>query len=560
MSKTKKKLFYSAIVAAAVLLAFVAVVFMTSMTDQQNASVVAGTGENADVVSTATVSPSNDSDYNAIGLKTEMTYSGSFSGMTQQGQSISSASQLDSALKTSGTYYLTRNITYTASLGNTSAASSGTFSGVLYGNGYTVTVNVTDGSKYSWSTDGSYGFLVKNLTGTIRDLNVVIAANQSNWTKFGFNTSGSGTVSQVDGESAYMQNIGGIAGNMTGGLIHNCSVKYTGYLWLVTNGAGPGAGNAWSGDNMANIFGGIAGRASGGIISYTTVDFTGRVVNAGQQRGDGTNHLMISTGGVVGQVGNGTVYMRKITVQGGGWIASEAHTYSRGTFNYPYSDVLTGGIAGWVSSAANANLQVNGVYLNLTYFSQGADTGAYNGVTASNGNGGAVKSYYASTGGINKNAFKSAADSIANDQAGNISSDAYASEMRTSYGIGAVHQSKTNSVSLNNVYVSSATADIIQKHHPYAAHQIYYGRDTSNTYWNRWDWVYTVVDTATLGTEFAFAPTTSVGNTVNHNTADILNLTNSQRGEYFKVSNQSASRFVYNKKQSTDSKYDVYEI
>lgn len=560
MSKTKKKLFYSAIVAVAVLLTFVAVVFMTSMTDQQNASVVAGTGENADVVSTATVSPSNDSDYNAIGLKTEMTYPGSFSGMTQQGQSISSASQLDSALKTSGTYYLTRNITYTASLGNTSAASSGTFSGVLYGNGYTVTVNVTDGSKYSWSTDGSYGFLVKNLKGTIRDLNVVIAANQSNWTKFGFNTSGSGTVSQVDGESAYMQNIGGIAGNMTGGLIHNCSVKYTGYLWLVTNGAGPGAGNAWSGDNMANIFGGVAGRASGGIISYTTVDFTGRVVNAGQQRGDGTNHLMISTGGVVGQVGNGTVYMRKITVQGGGWIASEAHTYSRGTFNYPYSDVLTGGIAGWVSSAANANLQVNGVYLNLTYFSQGADTGAYNGVTASNGNGGAVKSYYASTGGINKNAFKSAADSIANDQAGNISSDAYASEMRTSYGIGAVHQSKTNSVSLNNVYVSSATADIIQKHHPYAAHQIYYGRDTSNTYWNRWNWVYTVVDTSTLGNEFAFAPTTSVGNTVNHNTADILNLTNSQRGVYFKVSNQSESRFVYNIKQGTDSVNDLYQI
>lgn len=560
MSKTKKKLFYSAIVAVAVLLAFVAVVFMTSMTDQQNASVVAGTGENADVVSTATVSPSNDSDYNAIGLKTEMTYPGSFSGMTQQGQSISSASQLDSALKTSGTYYLTRNITYTASLGNTSAASSGTFSGVLYGNGYTVTVNVTDGSKYSWSTDGSYGFLVKNLKGTIRDLNVVIAANQSNWTKFGFNTSGSGTVSQVDGESAYMQNIGGIAGNMTGGLIHNCSVKYTGYLWLVTNGAGPGAGNAWSGDNMANIFGGVAGRASGGIISYTTVDFTGRVVNAGQQRGDGTNHLMISTGGVVGQVGNGTVYMKKITVQGGGWIASEAHTYSRGTFNYPYSDVLTGGIAGWVSSAANANLQVNGVYLNLTYFSQGADTGAYNGVTASNGNGGAVKSYYASTGGINKNAFKSAADSIANDQAGNISSDMYASEMRTSYGIGAVHQSKTNSVSLNNVYVSSATADIIQKHHPYAAHQIYYGRDTSNTYWNRWNWVYTVVDTSTLGNEFAFAPTTSVGNTVNHNTADILNLTNSQRGVYFKVSNQSESRFVYNIKQGTDSVNDLYQI
>ncbi len=560
MSKTKKKLFYSAIVAVAVLLAFVAVVFMTSMTDQQNASVVAGTGENADVVSTATVSPSNDSDYNAIGLKTEMTYPGSFSGMTQQGQSISSASQLDSALKTSGTYYLTQNISYTASTSSSSAASSGTFSGVLYGNGYTVTVNVTDGSKYSWSTDGSYGFLVKNLKGTIKDLNVVIAANQSNWTKFGFNTSGSNTVSQVDGESAYMQNIGGIAGNMTGGLIHNCSVKYTGYLWLVTNGAGPGAGNAWSGDNMANIFGGVAGRASGGIISYTTVDFTGRVVNAGQQRGDGTNHLMISTGGIVGQVGNGTVYMRKITVQGGGWLASEAHTYSRGTFDYPYSDVLTGGIAGWVSSAANANLQVNGVYLNLTYFSQGADTGAYNGVTASNGNGGAVKSYYASTGGINKNAFKSAADSIANDQAGNISSDAYASEMRTSYGIGAVHQSKTNSVSLNNVYVSSATADIIQKHHPYAAHQIYYGRDTSNTYWNRWNWVYTVVDTATLGTEFAFAPTTSVGNTVNHNTADILNLTNSQRGVYFKVSNQSASRFVYNIIQGTDTLNDIYQI
>ena len=557
MSKTKKKLFYSAIVAAVILLAFVAVTFMTSMID--DTSVIAESGEGADAVSTKTVNPSNDSDYNALNVRTDMTYPGTFTGMTQQGSPISDAAGLDAALKTNGTYYLTKNISYEASTSSSSAASRGTFGGVIYGNGYTVTVTVTGGS-YSWTTDGSYGFLVKNLSGTIRDLNVVIVADESNWTKFGFNTSGSGTVSQVDGESAYMQNIGGIAGNMTGGLIHNCSVKYTGYLWLITNGADPAAGNAWSGDNMANIFGGVAGRASGGIISYTTVDFTGRVVNAGQQRGDGTNHLMISTGGVVGQVGNGTVYMRKITVQGGGWIASEAHTYSRGTFNYPYSDVLTGGIAGWVSSAANANLQVNGVYLNLTYFSQGADTGAYNGVTASNGNGGAVKSYYASTGGINKNAFKSAADSIANDQAGNISSDAYASEMRTSYGIGAVHQSKTNSVSLNNVYVSSATADIIQKHHPYAAHQIYYGRDTSNTYWNRWNWVYTVVDTATLGTEFAFAPTTSVGNTVNHNTADILNLTNSQRGVYFKVSNQSASRFVYNIKQGTDSVNDLYQI
>ena len=557
MSKTKKKLFYSAIVAAVILLAFVAVTFMTSMID--DTSVIAESGEGADAVSTKTVNPSNDSDYNALNVRTDMTYPGTFTGMTQQGSPISDAAGLDAALKTNGTYYLTKNISYEASTSSSSAASRGTFGGVIYGNGYTVTVTVTGGS-YSWTTDGSYGFLVKNLSGTIRDLNVVIVADESNWTKFGFNTSGSGTVSQVDGESAYMQNIGGIAGNMTGGLIHNCSVKYTGYLWLITNGADPAADNAWSGDNMANIFGGVAGRASGGIISYTTVDFTGRVVNAGQQRGDGTNHLMISTGGVVGQVGNGTVYMRKITVQGGGWIASEAHTYSRGTFNYPYSDVLTGGIAGWVSSAANANLQVNGVYLNLTYFSQGADTGAYNGVTASNGNGGAVKSYYASTGGINKNAFKSAADSIANDQAGNISSDAYASEMRTSYGIGAVHQSKTNSVSLNNVYVSSATADIIQKHHPYAAHQIYYGRDTSNTYWNRWNWVYTVVDTATLGTEFAFAPTTSVGNTVNHNTADILNLTNSQRGVYFKVSNQSASRFVYNIKQGTDSVNDLYQI
>lgn len=558
MSKTKKKLFYSAIVAAVILLAFVAVTFMTSMID--DAPVIAESGEGADAVSTKTVDPSSDSGYNALNVRTDMTYPGTFTGMTQQGNQISDAAGLDAALKTGGTYYLTKNISYTASTSSSSAASSGTFSGVLYGNGYTVTVTVPSGSKYSWTTDGSYGFLVKNLSGTIRDLNIVIAANQSNWTKFGFNTSGSNPVSQVDGESAHMQNIGGIAGNMTGGLIHNCSVKYTGYLWLITNGADPAAGNAWSGADMANIFGGVAGRASGGIISYTTVDFTGRVVNAGQQRGDGTNHLMISTGGVVGQVGNGTVYMKKITVQGGGWIASEAYTYSRGMFNYPYTDVLTGGVAGWVSSASNANLQVNGVYLNLTYFSQGADSGAYSGSTASSGNAGGVKSYYAVNLGVNKNAFKSAADSIVNDQAGNISSDAYASEMRTSYGIGAVHQSKTNSVSLNNVYVSSATADIIQKHHPYAAHQIYYGRDTSNTYWNRWNWVYTVVDTATLGTEFAFAPTTSVGNTVNHNTADILNLTNSQRGVYFKVSNQSASRFVYNIKQGTDSVNDLYQI
>lgn len=557
MSNTKKRLLYTAVIAVAVLLAFVTVTVLTSPGEQ---SVVTDSGQGQTVLSAATVNPSTDTGYNELGVQTSVTQPGTVTQQITSGTAITTATGLDTALKSGGTYYLANDITYTASTSNTSAAASGSFSGVIYGNGHTITVTVTDGMKYSHSGDGTYGFLVKTLNGgTIRDLNVVIQANSTSWTKFGFNTSQATLQTQPDGETAYTMKVGGIAGQINSGLIHNCTVKYTGYLWLLSNGADPAAGNAWSDKNMANVFGGVAGSASGGVISYTTIDYTGKVVNAGQQRGDGTNHLMISTGGVIGQIGNGTAYLRKITVQGGGWIASEAHTYSRGTWNYPYSDVLTGGLVGWVSSAQNAGLQANGIYLNLTYFSQGADTGAYNGVTASNGNGGAVKSYYASTGGINKQAFKYAADTIENDMAGNTSSDAYASEMRTSYGIGAVHSSKTNSISLNNVYVSKTMDDIIQKHHPYAAHQIEYGQDSSNTYWNRWNWVYTVADTATLGTEFAFAPTTSIGATYTYN-SNSYNDTNNQRGIYFKVSNQNERRFVYNIVQGTDSVYDVYEI
>ena len=544
MSKTKKKLFYSAIVAAVILLAFVAVMFMTSMID--DAPVIAESGEGADAVSTKTVDPSSDSGYNALNVRTDMTYPGTFTGMTQQGNQISNAAGLDAALKaeTGGTYYLTQDISYTASTSSSSAASSGTFSGVLYGNGHTITINVPASAKYSFQNgDGTYGFLVKYLTGTIRDVNVVINA-ASGGSLFGFNTGNAGKSTQPDGESAYMARIGGIAGGMSTGLIHNCTVTYTGTLRLQNNGVAVGdQKNAWGGDNMANIFGGVTAFATGGVISYTNVTYNGTLINVGQQNSSNSNRLMINTGGFVGQIGDGKVYLRKISLLGSGSLESEAHTYASTSWGIVqkngYATVLTGGLVGWLSKATGAGLDANGIYINLTK------------------SGGAVKSNYLSTGGVANWACSTATDSIDHDYGDkNTSSYSNASEMRDSYGIGGMYKGKT--VVLNNVYMTSSMAQTIKNHHPFAIHEIA-GIDEAKNSWIRWNWTYTLVDASTLGNEFIFARNTAMDGAYSYSSST-ANDANAVRGVYYRVSNQSASNFVYQIKQGSDSAYDLYSI
>lgn len=550
MSKTKKRLFYSAIVAAVVLLAFFAAGFMSAY---DGTPVVAGTGEGHSGVLTKEVTTS-DTDYSALNVLSDIKAPGSINSgdiitnnVVPGATPITDASGLDSALKTNGNYYLVQDISFSAFTENTSAATSGTFGGVLYGNGHTITVNVPSNAAYSFSnSDGTYGFLVKYLTGTIKDLNVVINAADGG-SLFGFSVSiadSSSLTAQPDGESARAAKIGGIAGGISSGLIHNCTVTFNGTLRLQNDGAAVGdEGNAWSADT-ANVFGGVAAIATGGVISYTNVIYNGSLINVGQQNSSGSNRLMINTGGFVGQIGNGTVYLRKVSLLGSGTLESEAHTYSSKNWagvvqKNGYATVLTGGLVGWVSSAQNAGFEANGVFINLTK------------------SGGAVKSNYLSTGGVANWACSTATDSIDHDYGDkNSSSYTNASEMRDSYGIGAMYKGKT--VVLNNVYMTAAMAQTIKTHHPFAINEIN-GKNETKNYWVRYNWTYTLVDASTLGNEFVFARNTAMDGAYSYSSST-ANDANAVRGVYYRVSNQSASNFVYQIKQGSDSAYDLYSI
>ena len=549
MSKTKKNLVYSAIVATILLIAFIAVSVISM---PEKIQTLTETGNVQNVLATSEIT-TDDEMYSKLDVTSSVLKPGEIdnddfitNNVVSGASPVTNASSLDSALKGNGKHYLTGDISYTASTGNTSAAANGTFGGVLYGNGHTVTINMPSNAVYNFQNgDGTYGFLVKYLTGTIKDLNVVINA-ASGGSLFGFNTGNAGKSNQPDGESAYMARIGGIAGGMSGGLIHNCTVTYTGNLRLQNNAAAVGnEGNAWGGDNMANIFGGVTAFATGGVISYTNVTYNGTLINVGQQNSSNSNRLMINTGGFVGQIGNGRVYLRKISLLGSGSLESEAHTYSSKNWagvvqKNGYATVLTGGLVGWLSKAANAGLEVNGVYINLTK------------------SGGAVKSNYLSTGGVANWACSTATDSIDHDYGDkNTSSYSNASEMRDSYGIGGMYKGKT--VVLNNVYMTSSMAQTIKTHHPFAIHEIA-GIDEAKNSWIRWNWTYTLVDASTLGNEFIFARNTAMDGSYSYNENTTADDANNIRGMYYKVSNQSEKNFVYQIKQGSDTAYDLYSI
>lgn len=542
MSKTKKKMFYSAIVAVVILLTFVAVTFLTATNGN---SVISEVGEGQNDVYMKEITTS-DADYSKLDVVSSVNKPGTIddedfvtNNVVSGASAVSNATQLDAALKTNGNHYLTGNIEYTASTGSSSAATSGTFGGVLYGNGYTVTVNVPANAAYSFNnSDGTYGFLVKYLTGTIKDLNVVINAASSG-SYFGFSISSAGFTTQPDGDSARAAKIGGIAGGISSGLIHNCTVTFNGTLRLQNDGAELSSRKTWSADT-ANIFGGVAAIATGGVVSYTNVIYNGSLINVGQQNDGASNRLAVNTGGFIGQVGDGKVYLRKISLLGSGTLESEAHTYDDSwNHNDGYATVLTGGLIGWVSSASNAGADINGVYINLTK------------------SGGAIKSNYPSTGGVAKWACSTSTDSIDHDYGDkNSSSSSNASEMRDSYGIGAMYRGKT--VVLNNVYMTASMAHTIKTHHPFAINEIA-GKNEAKNYWIRYNWTYTLVDASTLGNEFVFARNTAMDGAYSY-TSSTASDANAVRGVYYRVSNQSEKNFVYQIKQGSDSAYDLYSI
>ena len=181
---------------------------------------------------------------------------GSNIGRQTSGNAVSSESQLVSALNSNGTYYLTRNITLTAGSGG-AFSNTRSFSGILYGNGYTVTIEYSNGSAVK-NANQNEGGLVSTLTGRIYDLNVVL----SNTTiKRGRET----TASWPSSPPPSTYNMGIIAGYINGGTVENCTVTINSgvTIWAFS----------WRSNDWAS-FGTIAGRAANNanITNCTTVN------------------------------------------------------------------------------------------------------------------------------------------------------------------------------------------------------------------------------------------------------------------------------------------------
>ena len=364
MSRTKKGI--GLIVIALALVALVAAGIFFPQAESGGGTVVSGDG--AAQVSLRDVN-AGQSDYN-YGVHTDVSEPGEVASTVTQGTAITNAAGLNNALKTNGTYYLANNINFNAYTGASDAAVSGTFGGMLYGNGYTVTVTVPANTSHNWGS-GDYGFLVSNLSGTIRDLNVVVNGAASGWTYFGPNTS------TEPGSATKTKNTGGITGSIKGGVVYNCTVTFGGSIAIVQNNGGnfvPGASRGWSTSNINSFFGGVAGWSSGGTVANTTVNYNGKVANVGQKIGYGGYRLFVVTGGIIGNHETGTMTLNKVTVQGSGYVASEANMVMGSGWPTGSTggavDVYTGGLVGYTRSA----LAVNGAYINLTQNNTGGET------------------------------------------------------------------------------------------------------------------------------------------------------------------------------------------
>ncbi len=178
------------------------------------------------------------------------------------GTAVSKAADLRSNLgnnaNSSSVFHLTRDITLSAS---ESFMTSGTFSGTLYGNGYTITVTGSQtytGLATGFAHDTYIGGLVSRLTGKIYDLNVVLATN----TSASFRSSGDGTL-----------RVGLIAGVLDlGGVIENCTVT-------INSGSRLAAHKESSGDNWASA-GAVAGGTNGSMtIRNVTVTNNGDIAS-----------------------------------------------------------------------------------------------------------------------------------------------------------------------------------------------------------------------------------------------------------------------------------------
>ena len=231
---------------------------------------------------------------------------GSNIGRQTSGNAVSNESQLVSALNSNGTYYLTRNITLTAGSGG-AFSNTRSFSGILYGNGHTVTIEYN--LALTKGANENEGGLVSTLTGRIYDLNVVLSSGTTI-------KRGRETDSWLGGHNPSTYNLGIIAGYINGGTVENCTVTINSdvTIWAFS----------WRSNDWAS-FGTIAGRAyNANIINCTTVN--NGEIKAGAASNTSVSDVSIasensgSASNLVGYYEGGNYTIDNIVVSGDGYL------------------------------------------------------------------------------------------------------------------------------------------------------------------------------------------------------------------------------------------------
>lgn len=290
-------------------------------------NVIADSGEGADKVAEASYPVSADGYTHGsnIGRATSGTV-----------YDVSNASDLATRISNNQNIRLTGPITVTS-------FNASSYSGTIYGNGQTVTINYT--SRLSTGASENEGGVVGTLTGSIYDLNVVVQSNT--------------TIKR--GRNAYPStyNMGIIAGNINGGTISNCAVT-------INSGVTIWAFSWRSGDYAS--FGGVVGRVTSGTISNVTVTNNGSIKAGNAKDGnvsDVNNEIGVASN-VAGYINNNsaslTISLSNIIVAGSGTISSYVaaniglnvssgkavnvqNFYNKFTGTYKYA-TLSGGVFG----------------------------------------------------------------------------------------------------------------------------------------------------------------------------------------------------------------------
>lgn len=237
------------------------------------------------------VAPINERE-TALAAATDGIVHGAVSSQTTSGTAIASSADFYRYIingAQNGTYYLTSDFTLDGShmFGHTS-----TFSGTLYGNGHTITV--LSGYNAARKTEKN-GILFSQVSGTVRDLTVVLG-------------NGGSTAQRID-----------------------------------------------IGDGNTGYYGVITGALAGGTISNCRVVIQSNVVFHAATQSSGTQNVGI--GGIAGEVWNSASKILNCTVENYGAI--DCTTYSGSYTSYNGRSGYAGHIAGifWLSGSDTATLQ-----------------------------------------------------------------------------------------------------------------------------------------------------------------------------------------------------------